>query len=95
MFKYIISINPLGFMYGSAGAFLSPENLVGCSGAKFPPEAAALSGLIFNINKSSKQFSQIELRKNLYVTVIFGQNLRKNKNFIFPFLLIKLFLKKV
>jgi len=50
MFKYLISISPLGLMYGSAGAFLSPENLVGRSGAKFPPDAATLSGLMFSIN---------------------------------------------
>ena len=60
MFKYLISINPLGFMYGSAGAFLSPENLVGRSGAKFPPEAATLSGLIFSINKINEQYNEIQ-----------------------------------
>lgn len=45
MFKYLITIEPLGLLYGSAGAFLSPENLVGRSGAKFPPSAATVSGL--------------------------------------------------
>ena len=45
MFQYLITIEPLGLLYGSAGAFLSPENLVGRSGAKFPPSAATLSGL--------------------------------------------------
>lgn len=45
MFKYLITIEPLGLLYGSAGAFLSPENLVGRSGTKFPPSAATLSGL--------------------------------------------------
>ncbi len=45
MFQYLIAIEPLGFLYGSAGRFLSPENLVGRSGASFPPSAAALSGL--------------------------------------------------
>ena len=45
MFNYLISLEPLGLLYGSAGAFLSPENLVGRSGAKFPPSAATLSGL--------------------------------------------------
>ena len=44
-FKYLIVIEPLGFLYGSAGKFLSPENLVGRSGSSFPPHAAALSGL--------------------------------------------------
>ena len=45
MFNYLILIHPLGFMYGSAGGFLSPENLVGRSGSKFPPEATTLAGL--------------------------------------------------
>ncbi len=54
-------------MYGSAGAFLSPENLVGRSGAKFPPEAATLSGLIFSVNKIQQEFTQEELRDNLFV----------------------------
>jgi len=44
-FDYIIAIAPLGFLYGSAGRFLSPENLVGRSGANFPPHATTLSGL--------------------------------------------------
>lgn len=45
MFKYLIAIKPLGLLYGSAGRFLSPENLVGRSGTSFPPSAATLSGL--------------------------------------------------
>ncbi len=44
-FRYLITIAPLGFLYGSAGGFLSPENLVGRSGTQFPPSAATLSGL--------------------------------------------------
>ncbi|NJM76601.1 MAG: CRISPR-associated protein Cmr3 [Acaryochloridaceae cyanobacterium RU_4_10] len=44
-FQYLITIEPLGLLYGSAGAFLSPENLVGRSGAKFPPSAVTLAGL--------------------------------------------------
>jgi CRISPR-associated protein Cmr3 len=45
MFKYLIQIEPLGLLYGSAGRFLSPDNLVGRSGTSFPPSAAAVSGL--------------------------------------------------
>jgi CRISPR-associated protein Cmr3 len=45
LFQYLISIEPLGFLYGSTGRFLSPENLVGRSGTHFPPSAATLSGL--------------------------------------------------
>ena len=44
-FKYLIVIEPLGFLYGSAGRFLSPENLVGLSGTSFPPSAATVSGI--------------------------------------------------
>lgn len=46
MFKYLITLEPLGLLYGSAGSFLSPENLVGRSGAKFPPSSVTLAGLI-------------------------------------------------
>jgi CRISPR-associated protein Cmr3 len=66
MFKFLIKIQPLGFMYGSAGAFLSPENLVGRSGAKFPPDAATLSGLFFSANKNSSIATHEELRDELY-----------------------------
>lgn len=45
MFDYLITLRPLGLLYGSAGRFLSPENLVGRSGAQFPPSAATVSGL--------------------------------------------------
>ncbi len=45
-FSHIVVIEPLGFLYGSAGKFLSPENLVGRSGASFPPSAATLSGIL-------------------------------------------------
>jgi CRISPR-associated protein Cmr3 len=45
MFRYLIQIEPLGLLYGSAGRFLSPENLVGRSGMSFPPSSATVSGL--------------------------------------------------
>jgi len=44
-FQYLILIEPLGFLYGSAGRFLSPENLVGRSGTSFPPSTATVSGI--------------------------------------------------
>ena len=43
--QYLVVIRPLGLLYGSAGRFLSPENLVGRSGISFPPSAATLSGV--------------------------------------------------
>jgi CRISPR-associated protein Cmr3 len=69
MFKHLITVSPLGLMYGSAGAFLSPENLVGRSGAKFPPDAATLAGLFFSANHASNgaNASHETLRDNLYV----------------------------
>ncbi len=51
MFRSLITIHPLGMMYGSAGGFLSPQNLVGRSRSKFPPDAATIAGLIFNCDR--------------------------------------------
>ena len=70
MFKYLIQIKPLGLMYGSAGTFLSPENLVGRSGQKFPPDAATLSGLFFNAasqKDSEQEISLEQLKQKLHV----------------------------
>jgi CRISPR-associated protein Cmr3 len=94
MFKYLIIINPLGFMYGSAGAFLSPENLVGRSGAKFPPEASTLSGLIFSINKTQRQFAQEELRTNLFVAGPFWAKSKAKQDFYIPIPWNKIIAKK-
>ncbi|NEQ95619.1 MAG: CRISPR-associated protein Cmr3 [Cyanothece sp. SIO2G6] len=44
-FRYLITLDPLGLLYGSAGRFLSPENLVGRSGTHFPPSSTTLAGL--------------------------------------------------
>jgi CRISPR-associated protein Cmr3 len=84
MFKYLISIHPLGLMYGCSGAFLAPENLVGRSGRKFPPEAATLSGLIFGINKEQQLYSQIELRDNLVVGGPFWAESNNKQDFYVP-----------
>ncbi|PPJ62114.1 CRISPR-associated protein [Cuspidothrix issatschenkoi] len=94
MFKYLISINPLGLMYGSAGAFLSPENLVGRSGAKFPPDAATLAGLMFRINKVNEKLTQVELRDNLYVAGPFWAKLNNKQNFFVPIPWHKIIAKK-
>ncbi|MEM9542320.1 MAG: type III-B CRISPR module-associated Cmr3 family protein [Cyanobacteria bacterium P01_E01_bin.42] len=75
MFRYLIIVKPLGLMYGSAGGFLSPENLVGQSRSKFPPDAATLSGLIFSQSKAENEGKaqdernaiQEDLRKNVRV----------------------------
>ncbi len=59
-FKYLILIEPLGFLYGSAGRFLSPENLVGLSGSSFPPSAATVSG-IFAAHYGNKAIQNLYL----------------------------------
>lgn len=84
MFKFLITIQPLGLMYGSTGAFLSPENLVGRSGAKFPPDAATLSGLFFSANKSSSHPNHQELRDNLFVAGPFWAKVDQIDDFYVP-----------
>jgi CRISPR-associated protein Cmr3 len=84
MFKYLITVQPLGFMYGSAGAFLSPENLVGKSGSKFPPDAATLSGLFFSSNKDQQFANNEELRDELYVAGPFWSMVGNEEYFYVP-----------
>jgi CRISPR-associated protein Cmr3 len=84
MFKYLIKINPLGLLYGSSGGFLSPENLVGRSQAKFPPDAATISGLFFSANKIKPFTTQEELRDNLYVAGAFWAKENNPKAFYVP-----------
>jgi CRISPR-associated protein Cmr3 len=57
-FKYAVVIKPLGLLYGSAGAFLSPDNLVGRSGNHFPPNTATLSGLYVSPRATSQTTEQ-------------------------------------
>jgi len=83
MFNYLIIIKPLGLMYGSAGAFLSPENLVGRSGAKFPPEAATLSGLYFSANYDNPKIKQ-DLKENLFVAGPFWAKDNEEQQFYVP-----------
>lgn len=94
MFKYLIAISPLGFMYGSSGGFLSPENLVGRSGSKFPPEAATLSGLFFSANKVKSYTSQEELRDNLFVAGPFWARTDDREYFYLPIPWHKIIAKK-
>jgi CRISPR-associated protein Cmr3 len=83
MYRYLIIINPLGFLYGSAGAFLSPENLVGRSGAKFPPDAYTLSGLFFSANKTEPFIEHEELKK-LHLAGPFWAELDNPEYFYLP-----------
>lgn len=84
MFSHLIIIKPLGMMYGSSGAFLSPENLVGRSGSKFPPDAATLSGLFFSANKTTHQYSHRELRDNLFIAGPFWAETDSLRNVYIP-----------
>ena len=84
MFKFLVQIIPLGLMYGSSGAFLSPENLVGQSGAKFPPESATVSGLFFSVNKSEHFIDPIVLRNELHVAGPFWSDIDDPEYFYVP-----------
>lgn len=84
MFKYLVIVSPLGFLYGSAGAFLSPENLVGRSGAKFPPDAATLAGLFFSANKNQCFAAHEALKQELFVSGPFWAKQEDPTNFYVP-----------
>lgn len=71
MFQWLIQVKPLGFLYGSAGAFLSAENLVGKSGAKFPPDASVMSGLILRTYQEKKPDGVGKIKKELTVAGAF------------------------
>ncbi len=66
-FRSLITVSPLGLMYGSAGGFLSPENLVGRSNTKFPPDAAAIAGLLLNANREQQFIDAQQLKRDLVV----------------------------
>ena len=83
-FQHLITVSPLGLMYGSAGAFLSPENLVGRAGAKFPPDTGAIAGLFFNANREQKFVDRKELRDKLVVSGPFWAKKDKPKEFYVP-----------
>ncbi len=83
-FTSLITVTPLGLMYGSAGAFLSPENLVGRSGTKFPPDAATLAGLFFNANREYKFVDHAELKTNLVIAGPFWAKRDNPKQFYVP-----------
>jgi len=54
-FTHLLQITPLGLLYGSAGGFLSPENLVGRSGNKFPPSSVTVSGLYAQVDSNPER----------------------------------------
>ncbi len=65
--KSLVTVSPLGLMYGSAGGFLSPENLVGRSNTKFPPDAATMAGLLLNANREQNFADPQHLKRELVV----------------------------
>ncbi|NJK28752.1 MAG: CRISPR-associated protein Cmr3 [Acaryochloris sp. RU_4_1] len=77
MFNCLIQIEPLGFLYGSAGRFLSPDNLVGRSGTSFPPSAATVAGMI-----AASQSGQTQT--DLFVAGPFWAFSNNPKNFYMP-----------
>jgi CRISPR-associated protein Cmr3 len=86
LFQYLIVIEPLGFLYGSAGRFLSPDNLVGRSGQSFPPSAVSLAGLLaaaFADREPDKQQLKDKLA-SLYVTGPFWAHGDSPQNFYVP-----------
>jgi CRISPR-associated protein Cmr3 len=85
-FKYLISIEPMGLLYGSAGRFLSPENLVGRSGESFPPSAAAASGLVaaYYAKQHSDPNNLREVLNSLRIAGPFWANSETPQNFYVP-----------
>lgn len=77
MFNYLIVIEPLGLLYGSAGRFLSPENLVGRSGTSFPPSTATLSGIF------AASYDSADLQ-SLYLAGPFWSKTSQPQNFYVP-----------
>jgi CRISPR-associated protein Cmr3 len=94
-FEYLILVEPLGFLYGSAGRFLSPDNLVGRSGTSFPPSAATVSGIFAaayrNGNIKNEKF---RIKEDLYLAGPFWARTEEAKsnqqNFYVPTPLIYL-----
>jgi len=80
MFQHLIAIEPLGLLYGSAGRFLSPDNLVGRSGTQFPPSAATLSGL-FAAQFGNADVQDLQLAGPFWANLA---NLETNQDFYVP-----------
>lgn len=66
-FISLITVSPLGLMYGSSGGFLSLGNLVGRSNTKFPPDAATVAGLLLNANREQQFIDPQQLKRDLVI----------------------------
>jgi CRISPR-associated protein Cmr3 len=80
MFKFLIQIEPLGLLYGSAGRFLSPENLVGRSGMSFPPSSATVSGMF----AAAKGWRDPAKGQEFYIAGPFWSTCEEPQNFYVP-----------
>ncbi|PSB01663.1 type III-B CRISPR module-associated Cmr3 family protein [Merismopedia glauca] len=69
----------MGLLYGSAGGFLSPENLVGRSNASFPPSSATLSGIF-----AAHYGDRSEELLNLQLAGAFWAKIGKEQEFYVP-----------
>ena len=85
-FNYLITIEPLGFLYGSAGRFLSPENLVGRSGQSFPPSSVAVSGIFANKYREIDKEHHFNLKDFTIAGPFWGKtdDVITNSNFYVP-----------
>ena len=83
-FRSLISLSPLGFLYGSAGGFLSPENLVGRSNSKFPPDAATIAGLLLRANQEHSFMDATELKRQLVIAGPFWAKQDEPERFYVP-----------
>lgn len=83
-FLSLITISPLGLLYGSAGGFLSPENLVGRSNTKFPPDSATVSGLLLNANREQQFVNPQQLKRDLVIAGPFWANRDTPSRFYVP-----------
>jgi CRISPR-associated protein Cmr3 len=77
--QYILTVSPLGMLYGSAGPFLSPENLVGRSGDRFPPNATTVAGLY-----GANQWKEKGDLDDLYIVGPFWAKQSNVENFYVP-----------
>ena len=66
-FRSLITFSPLGLLYGSAGGFLSPENLVGRSNTKFPPDSATIAGLLLQANQEHSFMDATQLKREMVI----------------------------
>jgi len=83
-FRSLITISPLGLIYGSAGGFLSPENLVGRSNTKFPPDSATVAGLLLNANREQQFIDPQQLKRDLVIAGPFWANRDTPNRFYVP-----------